>query len=193
MVLKALIVESEPSVQSRLREALESRGHEVTVIEDGAVAWQACQREICPLVIVDETLPGMDGLQLCRQIRSLPTGDGPFVLMITDASTPSSLPDVLEVGADDFLTKPLDLGILNVRLAIAERDADRAVAWGRVCGGVCQSIRPQTASDVDCQKCDFGGWCVGDVAPFVSLPRCSADVAARFTRIGACGAVWHCS
>ncbi|MES4785218.1 MAG: hypothetical protein C4294_04715, partial [Nitrospiraceae bacterium] len=74
-------------------------------------------------VILDWQLPGMDGLQLCRCIRSLPKADRSIIVMITARNHPNDLHAVLRAGANDYLAKPVEFGLLKVRLAIAEQSA----------------------------------------------------------------------
>ncbi len=58
---------------------------------------------------------------MCRQLRAQERGDELFVVLVTARSNTSDLEQALEAGANDYLTKPLDLGLLNVRLSVAER------------------------------------------------------------------------
>ena len=71
--MKVLLVEDDSATLALLDALLRSRGHEVTACPDAETAWAAYQQH--PLVVLDWVLPGMDGLQLCRQMRALP-GNG---------------------------------------------------------------------------------------------------------------------
>ena len=66
-------------------------------------------------------LPGKSGVDLCRQLRAQPNGDEMFILLVTARADTADLEQALEAGANDYLTKPLDLGLLNVRISVAER------------------------------------------------------------------------
>ena len=132
--LAALLVEDDPDLRRLLAAVLAERGHRVVACPDAEAAWAARAGEEFPLVVLDRLLPGMDGLALCRRLRALPGGDRPVVLVLTARARPEDLAAVLAAGADDCLAKPFDLGHLEVRLAVAERQAranlDRAAAEG---------------------------------------------------------------
>lgn len=66
----------------------------------------------------------MDGLQLCRQIRTLHHGDRSIILVFTGCNQPENLKAVLDAGADDYLTKPSELALLEIRFSIAEQQAE---------------------------------------------------------------------
>lgn len=116
-----LLVEDEPGESWLLSEILRSRGHTVTACGDAETAWDAFRRDPSPLVLLDLVLPGMDGLELCRRMRAHPGGEGSVLLVVTGKNDPDVLERVLESGADDYLSKPVDVPLLNVRLAVAER------------------------------------------------------------------------
>ncbi|MEW6730645.1 MAG: sigma 54-interacting transcriptional regulator [Acidobacteriota bacterium] len=119
--MKTLIVEDDPVMQRLLDKILQIRGHEVTICGDAETAWEAYQRDAYQLVLLDWMLPGMNGLQLCRQIRTLPCGDHSVILAITACNKAEDLQQVLKAGADDYLAKPVSIGLLKIRLAIAEQ------------------------------------------------------------------------
>jgi PAS domain S-box-containing protein len=66
-------------------------------------------------------LPGKSGVDLCRELRAQPNGDEMFILLVTARADTEDLEQALEAGANDYLTKPLDVGLLNVRISVAER------------------------------------------------------------------------
>jgi DNA-binding response OmpR family regulator len=101
---------------------LEKGGHVVmTAAADGQEAWDAYCAERVPLVILDWEMPRMDGLELCRRIRSAERGDEAFILVITARDQTEDLTAVLDAGADDYMSKPVTPDNLNARLRIAER------------------------------------------------------------------------
>jgi len=122
--MKVLVVEDDSSTRAVLENILVTRGCEVTTCADAETAWVAYQGELYPLVVMDWLLPGMDGLQLCRQMRGSAHGDRSIIIMFTARDQPDDLQAVLAAGADDYLTKPVDVRRLNVRLAIAERQVE---------------------------------------------------------------------
>jgi PAS domain S-box-containing protein len=124
--LRVLLVEDNSSDAWLCGEILQSRGHDVTVCRDAEEAWAALQAHTFPLVLLDLGLPGeVDGLELCRRVRRTPEGDRPVILVITGRTEPSTLQHVLDAGADDYIRKPVDVALLNVRLAVAERAVAR--------------------------------------------------------------------
>src|SRR5256714_6835933 len=66
-------------------------------------------------------LPGKSGVDLCRELRSAPNGEEFFILLVTARNETEDLEQALEAGANDYLAKPIDAGLLNVRLSVAER------------------------------------------------------------------------
>lgn len=118
--MKVLIVESDIVTQHLFEMMLLSRGHETIICEDGKKAWDEYQKESYPLVILDWLLPDMDGLELCYKLRSLPRSDRSMILMVTTRNQPQHLQEILKAGADDYLTKPIDIGLLTIHLEIVE-------------------------------------------------------------------------
>jgi PAS domain S-box-containing protein len=119
--MKVLLVEDDPLTRRLLETVIRSCGYEVTACADAETAWRIYQQDTHPLIVLDWMLPGMDGLQLCRRMRLLPQGNWSVILIITVRDQVEDLREVLEAGADDYLSKPVDVRLLKVRLAIAER------------------------------------------------------------------------
>jgi DNA-binding response OmpR family regulator len=123
--MKTLVIEDDLKSQCLLAKVLAERGHEVTTFENAEQAILAYQQAFYPLVFVDAGLPGMDGLQFCRWIRSQPQGERVFVMVATEPNLPQDVNQVLELGANDFLSKPYELNGLRARLSIAEQQMER--------------------------------------------------------------------
>ncbi|WP_225581228.1 response regulator transcription factor [Acidovorax sp. ACV02] len=125
--MQLLLVEDDPTMQATLHRALTRRGMEVTAVGDGRAAlsqWTALQPDA---VILDLTLPGLDGLQVLQQARS--RGLRTPVLILTARGTVGDRVVGLNAGADDYLPKPFDLDELEARLrALVRRSGDPAVA-----------------------------------------------------------------
>lgn len=121
--MKILIVDDDEAIRYLFKRVISSLGHEVTDCEDAEAALSAYLQDTYPLVILDWMLPCMDGLQLCRQIRMLPQGNNSIIVMATARSNPEDLQAVLDAGADDYIAKPIDIGLLKTRLTVAERMA----------------------------------------------------------------------
>ncbi len=128
---QVLLVEDDPGERWIVSEILRSRGHQVTACETAELGWDRFQETSHPLVLLDWLLPGMDGLELCRRIRNHPRGDQTVVVMVTSRDEPEDLEEVLRAGADDYVTKPIDVGLMNIRLAVAEKDVQDVRAQKR--------------------------------------------------------------
>lgn len=114
-----MIVDDDPLTLRMLERAVKSRGHEVKAFLKAEEAWEAYRKEYYPLVLLDWLMPDVDGLTLCRRMRELPHGDISVILVVTGRDQPEHLREVLEAGADDYLTKPISFKLLDVRLSIA--------------------------------------------------------------------------
>ncbi len=117
-----VLVEDSGGERWLLSEILRSRGHSVTLCEDVATAWEAFQERFAPLVIVDRSLSGRDGLELCKLIREGVDGDQAVILVVTEDADPAVLAQIVEAGADDYLYKPVDAALLDLRLKLAEKE-----------------------------------------------------------------------
>jgi len=119
--MKILVVEDHEESRRHLKRLIERRGHEVLAVGTAEEAEKAIAAQAFPFLILDWMLPGKSGLELCRELRAQPRGDEMFILLVTARGDPEDLEQALEAGANDYLTKPLDLRLLNVRLSVAER------------------------------------------------------------------------
>ncbi len=119
--MKILLVEDQQESRRNLTRLIEARGHEVVAVGTAEEAEAAFVVGEFPFVILDWMLPGKSGIEFCRHLRAQPKGDEIFVLLITARTETGDLQMALEAGANDYLTKPLDVGRLNVRLTVAER------------------------------------------------------------------------
>jgi PAS domain S-box-containing protein len=119
--MKILLVEDHPGSRKNLKRLIERRGHEVLGVGSAEEAEAALASENFPFLILDWMLPGKSGVDLCRQLRAQPNGDAMFIVLVTARADTADLEQALEAGANDYLTKPLDLELLNVRLSVAER------------------------------------------------------------------------
>lgn len=119
--MKILLVEDHADSRNNLKRLIERRGHDVVAVGSAEEAEVALEGETFPFLILDWMLPGKSGVDLCRELRERPNGDEMFILLVTARADTTDLELALGAGANDYLTKPLDLGLLNVRLSIAER------------------------------------------------------------------------
>ena len=123
--MKILVVEDDEIVRRVLRGHLESWGHEVTQALDGTQAWELVRQDHFPVVISDWMMPGLDGLELIRHIRSSHHPGYVYVILLTGKSDREHFVQALEAGADDFVPKPFDRDELRLRLRSAERSPAR--------------------------------------------------------------------
>jgi PAS domain S-box-containing protein len=121
--MRVLVVEDDAHAREALTGKLRERGHVVVECITGEQALATHAAQPFPLLLVDWVLPGMDGLGLCRKLRSLPNGIGamPVIVFTTGRSGQTDLVRGLDAGADDYLVKPIDPDLLTTRLVIAER------------------------------------------------------------------------
>lgn len=119
--MKILLVEDHQESRHHLQRLIERRGHEVLAVDSAEEAKRALQQQSFSFLILDWMLPGRSGIELCRELRATPTGDEMFILLVTARTETEDLELALAAGANDYLTKPLDIALLNVRLSVAER------------------------------------------------------------------------
>jgi two-component system cell cycle sensor histidine kinase/response regulator CckA len=119
--MNILLVEDQDDSRQALSRLIAMRGHKVTQVATAEEAERALTTEGFPFLILDWVLPGKSGVDLCRELRARQDGDEMFILLVTAKADHADLEMALEAGANDYLTKPIDLALLNVRLAVAER------------------------------------------------------------------------
>jgi len=112
--MRVLLIEDERRLAENVASALrDGPGFAVDCAEDGLTGLDLAGNQCYDLVVLDLMLPGLDGLSLLRKIRS--RGDRTSVLILTAKSEPHSIVELLNAGADDYLSKPFDLGELIAR------------------------------------------------------------------------------
>lgn len=118
-----LIVEDESALATLLRYNLQAEGYRVLDVDDGRRAFDLIQARQPDLVILDWMLPGLSGIEICRELRrSPPTRDLP-VMMLTARAEEADRVRGLDTGADDYLTKPFSLAELKARVRALLRRA----------------------------------------------------------------------
>jgi two-component system phosphate regulon response regulator PhoB len=110
---RLLVVEDDDTIRDTVSEAMELEGFAVTAATNGQSAWDLLRRERFDLVVMDLMLPGMNGLDLCRQLRQEP--NPPLILVVSARDTETDRVLGLEVGADDYLIKPFGMRELVAR------------------------------------------------------------------------------
>lgn len=144
-----LLVDDEPTLRETLAEALEGEGWSVVTAADGAEALERFRSERPDLVLLDLMLPELSGIEICRILRA--ESDVPIVMLTARDSEVDKVVG-LELGADDYVTKPFSLRELGARIRAIFRRAERAERGeGRavrpvVGGGPQPANRPQQPS-----------------------------------------------
>ena len=142
--MKILLVEDHPGSRRNLQRLIAKRGHEVTAVDSAEEAEAALAADRFPFLILDWMLPGKSGVDLCRELRARPNGDEMFILLVTAKADTEDLEQALEAGANDYLTKPLDLGLLNVRISVAERQIRELTERNQARAALIESARTMT-------------------------------------------------
>jgi DNA-binding response OmpR family regulator len=118
--MSILIVEDDPASAALLRDALAGLGYETMLAGNGLLALEMAHKHKPDLVILDWSLPGLDGIEVCRRLRS--ESDVP-IIMVTAASTETDKVVGLTIGADDYVTKPFSVRELTARVQARLRSA----------------------------------------------------------------------
>ncbi|MCX7868605.1 MAG: response regulator transcription factor [Terrimicrobiaceae bacterium] len=133
MSQSVLVVEDEADVADLVRYNLARAGFEVKLAADGPGALEAVSASRPDAVILDLMLPGMSGFEVCRRIRKHPGAEGVAILMLTAKSETAEKVRGLELGADDYITKPFSPKELVLRLqAVLRRLKAPAAGAGRI-------------------------------------------------------------
>src|SRR5437588_6627653 len=134
--MRVLVIEDDDAVRAALRRALLLGGYEVIQAENGEEGLLHAQRDVPDAIVLDLGLPDIDGIQVCRTLRT--SGDRTPILMLTARAAVEDRVDGLDAGADDYLVKPYDVRELQARLkAIMRRNLDgvdgRVLRFAELC------------------------------------------------------------
>jgi two-component system phosphate regulon response regulator PhoB len=125
-VAKILVIEDEPDIVEVITYNLEREGYEVRSARDGEEGLRRTRQENPSLVLLDLMLPGIDGVELCRTLRSDPATRSIPIIMLTAKGDESDVVLGLGVGADDYVKKPFSPKELVARVrAVLRRSAER--------------------------------------------------------------------
>src|SRR5258705_9616836 len=127
---RLLVVEDEAAIRELLRLHLSLAGFDIEEIADGTAALERARTERFDLIVLDVMLPGLDGITLCRAIRSQGVNTATAILMLTARDTESDKVLGLESGADDYLAKPFAIRELLARVGAILRRSGRAERAG---------------------------------------------------------------
>ncbi|SKC06878.1 response regulator [Dyadobacter psychrophilus] len=112
--MKLLLIEDEPKTLQSIKQGLEENGYEVDIAYDGLIGRQLAKNNTYQLIISDIIIPGINGIELCREIRNW--GDETPILMLTALGTTDDKVTGLDAGADDYLVKPFEFKELLARV-----------------------------------------------------------------------------
>lgn len=119
---RPILVVDDSKAQRRILTLQLSRwGYRVAEADSGEAALAACRAEAFDMVLSDWMMPGMTGLEFCKQFKALPREGYGYFILLTSKSEKTEVADGLEIGADDFLTKPVSFDELRARLRAGER------------------------------------------------------------------------
>ncbi|MFC8347579.1 response regulator [Streptomyces sp. NPDC057280] len=155
MCAHVLVAEDDEMQAELIRRSLLAEGHTVTVVHDGGAALDAVRRLRPDLVVLDLMLPVFDGLGVCRALRR--EGDVP-VLMLTARAGEDDVLLGLDVGADDYMTKPYSPRELMARIRTVLRRSGRGAAPVRAAGVEVDPVRHEVRCDgepVECTPAEF--------------------------------------
>jgi diguanylate cyclase (GGDEF)-like protein len=123
--LKILVADDDPVCRAVLEAALAAWGYEVVSVADGTQAWTVFESEDAPLLaILDWVMPSLDGIEVCRRLRERKAVPYVYVLLLTARNGKDDVVQGMDAGADDYLTKPVDLHELQARLRAGRRVLD---------------------------------------------------------------------
>lgn len=120
---RILVVEDDPDISNLLRIYFDSQGYKVSVAPKGKEALQVCRRDLPNVIVLDIQLPDIDGYEVCRRLRAnLRTSHIP-ILFLTQRDERHDRIQGLELGADDYITKPFDIDEVKLRVQNAIKRA----------------------------------------------------------------------
>lgn len=117
--LRILIVDDEPPIRRFLRTALSAQGYRVEEVADGEAALDFLKRNPVDLMVLDLGLPGLDGLEVIRRQRA--QGDATPIIILSSRDDESGKVQALDLGADDYVSKPFGMEELSARIRAALR------------------------------------------------------------------------
>ena len=137
------LVDDEETLRISLAYALRREGYQVDTFADGSAAWQVLRYSRPELILLDIMMPGLDGIELCRRVRSIDTEVG--ILFLTSRDSEYERVMGLEIGGDDYLAKPFSLRELIARVGVQARrrgiGRDTGTGEERLVCGACTADR----------------------------------------------------
>jgi DNA-binding response OmpR family regulator len=119
--MKVVVAEDDAVARTLIQKTLQRWKYEVFPVTDGEEAWNIIRQHEAPMLITDLIMPKMDGLELCRRIRSSPLPGYTYIIVVTALNEKQDVIKGFEAGADDYLVKPFDTAELRARMRAGER------------------------------------------------------------------------
>ena len=120
--MRILVADDDTVSRKVLERTLAGWGHEVVSAADGEAAWEILRRDDAPrLAVLDWVMPGLEGPDVCRLVRSLNRSVPTYAILLTSKGDRADIVAGLDSGADDYVTKPFDRQELRSRLRVGER------------------------------------------------------------------------
>jgi DNA-binding response OmpR family regulator len=115
---KVLIADDDPDILDLVAFKLEQAGHQLVTAGDGITALAEARREPPDVVVLDVSMPGMSGLDICRELRADPATAAIPVILLTARAQEADVEAGFDIGADDYVTKPFSPRELVSRVAV---------------------------------------------------------------------------
>lgn len=123
--MNILVAEDDPVTRRILESTLGRLGWDVITAADGTAAWRALEtlegKNAPELVLLDWMMPGMDGIEICRKLRTTPGFELMYIILLTSRSEKEDLAMGLTAGANDYITKPFHPAELESRVRVGQR------------------------------------------------------------------------
>ena len=117
--MRILLVEDDSKMAELLKRGLAAEGHKVDIAPDGISGYEKATHQTFEAIVLDVMLPGLDGFAVARRLRA--HGNKVPILMLTGRDAPNDVVRGLDIGADDYLTKPFSFEIFSARLRVITR------------------------------------------------------------------------
>ncbi len=134
---RILVVEDEEDIQELIAYNLRKESYQVTTVGDGEKALKIAEATLPDLLVLDLMLPGLGGLEVCKRLKRNPEAERIPIIMLTARGDEADIVTGLELGADDYITKPFSLKIFVTRVKAVlrrsqggEPSGDQALAFG---------------------------------------------------------------
>jgi len=123
--MRVLIAEDDMTSRAVLTAILKKWGYDPVAVEDGSSAWDIMQKpDAPPLALLDWEMPGMNGLEVCRNIRDNNPPSPPYLIILTSRNEKADIVAGLDAGANDYISKPYDNSELQARINVGRRMVD---------------------------------------------------------------------